>query len=737
MIAAIAAIFAVAAIVGIKTWFDISPVTESLTLDPADIRKVQIRDRNGQPLSVTYQNNWNYHDYALLHEIPKLLQQAFIVTEDKRFYEHGGVDWPARFHAFFQNILAFRGVRGASTITEQVIRILHPRPRTIWSRWVEGFEAANLEKKFSKDKILEFYLNQVPYAAQRRGVVQAARYYFDRDLDTLSTGEMLALAVIVRAPARLDLKLGAERAKGRVLQIAKRLLEAGMISHAELESVNRDDLILNRPATQAQASHFVYYMYNRGISPHHFRGGKLLTTIDSSLQSKVQSIIDNRLKDLQPRRVTNGAVLVVDHERGEVLAWVNSGDFSPDIPGSQIDAIITPRQPGSALKPFLYGLALETGWTAATLIDDSPLVGQVGQGQHFFHNYSHQNYGLLRLRDCLGNSLNIPAVKTIQFVGYKKFLQRLHLLGFNSLKQDAGFYGDGLALGNGEVTLFELVQAYTALARRGAFRPLSLVMDDESAPERKAYTQEVASVITDILSDPKARALEFGNDNLLGFPMHTAVKTGTSTDYCDAWAIGFSHRYVVGVWMGNLDRRPMQGITGSIGPALALRSVFAELNRDEEGSALYLSPHLASVEICQLTGKLATADCPSLHEWFISGHLPADKCAMHSGQTGKDLMTAAEIRNAVRLEQPTPGLMLAMDPRIPDDVEAFPLQLPRRLPVEKIQWIVDGIIVGTTTENIHRFLWPLVRGQHIAQARVWIPGKTEPMETPPVDFIVK
>jgi len=734
---AIAIILVIAALVGFKTWYDIGPIPESLTLDPADIRKIQIRDRKGYPLSVTYQNNWNYHDYALLHEIPKLLQQAFIITEDKRFYQHGGVDWYARMNAIFQNMRAFRGVRGASTITEQVIRIIHPRPRTIWSRWVEGFEAGLMEKRFSKDKILEFYLNQVPYAAQRRGVVQATRYYFDRDLDTLSTGEMLALAVIVRAPAKLDLKPGNNRTKKRVSLVAQRLLKSGMISNAEFESVIRSDLMLNKPATQAQASHFVQYMYNRGISDRYIQNGKLVTTLDSSLQATVQSILDHRLKDIQQRHVTNGAVLVVDHERGEVLAWVNAGAFSPDLPGNQIDAILTPRQPGSTLKPFLYAYALEKGWTAATLIDDSPLVGQVGAGQHAFNNYSHQNYGLLRLRDCLGNSLNIPAIKTIQFIGYKNFLQRLHLLGFNSLKQDAGFYGEGLALGNGEVTLFELVQAYAALAQRGFYRPLSFIINDEAATVQKVYSEEVASIITDILSDPKARQLEFGSGNLLSFPLHTAVKTGTSTDYCDAWAIGFSHRYVVGVWMGNLDRKPMQIITGSTGPALALRSIFAELNRNEEGKALYLSPNLASAEICQLSGKLATEDCPSLIEWFIPGHIPKDKCALHKSKESQNSLSFQEIRNAMHLEQPTPDLQLAMDPRIPNDAQAFPLQLPRHLPIEKTHWLVDGKIAGMTAQNIHRFLWPLVRGNHFAKARIWIKGKDEPMETPVVEFLVK
>ncbi len=723
--------------VALKTWLDLVPQPATLALDPTDIRKVQIRDRHGVPLSVTYQNDFNYHDYALLHEIPRLLQQAFILSEDQRFYRHHGVDWPGRFHAVLQNLRASRGVRGASTISEQVVRIIHPRPRTVWSRWLEGFEAAALERSFSKGAILEFYLNQVPYAARRRGVVQAARYYFDRDLDTLNTAEMLALAVMVRAPGRLDLFQGEGRVGKAVQQLAGRLAAAGLIPDSECQTVLRQ-IELQKPAMPVQASHFVRYIYSREIPRQLLERGRLATTLDASLQGRFQSMLDGRLHDLRSRQVHNGAVLVLDHASGEVLAWVNGGEGS-ERPGSQIDAVLTPRQPGSTLKPFLYAQALEKGWSAATIIDDSPLAGQVGTGQHQFRNYSRQNYGPLRLRDCLGNSLNIPAVRTVHYLGYDSFLQRLRQLGFASLSRDADFYGEGLALGNGEVTLFELVQAYATLARLGVYRPLQTVLGEVGIDQpRRVYGEEDASLIAHILSDPEARRLEFGSGNLLNFPVQTAVKTGTSTDYRDAWAVGFSQRYTVGVWMGNLDRQPMQGVTGSIGSALLLRSVFAELNRSGEGKPLYLSPRLSAVAICQLSGELAQPGCPTKLEWFAPGRAPTVPCSRHGGlAVGTTKAHQKKWDGAVHLEQPTPGLQLAMDPRIPAEMEAFPLQLPKEIAVSRVEWLVDGVVVGTTGSGVHRFLWSLMKGRHQAAARFWGKDGDEPRITETVQFMVK
>lgn len=691
-----------------------------LAPDATQTRKAQVVDRHGEPLSVTYQNPWNMHDIVPLHAIPAFLQEAFLSAEDQRFYRHGGVDWQARMHALAQNLRALRVVRGASTITEQVVRMLHPRPRTLWSRWLEGVEARRLEARFPKMAILEFYLNQVPYARQRRGVQQAARLYFDRDLATLSQSEMLMLAVLVRAPSYLDPRRDPSRIRRPLVQLATRLDAATFLVPGVLRS----------PTLPVQASHFLRYVRQVAPPAAWHQGGLLPTTLDTSLQQRAQALLESRLRTLQARGATAGALLAVDHHTNAVLAWVSAG-------GSQIDTVRTPRQPGSTLKPFLYALALERGWTAATLVHDTPLEQPIGIGLHAYRNYSGQHYGPLRVREALGNSLNVPAIRTIDFVGLQPFLERLHQLGFQSLTQPAHFYGNGLALGNGEVSLFELVQAYATLARQGVFLPLRVGLDEDvpTAP-RRVYSAAVSTLIAHILADPEARQREFGRGNLLRFPVETAVKTGTSSDYRDAWALGFSQRYTVGVWMGNLSQQPMQDITGSLGPALVLRALFAELNRGTETHPLALSPRLSAAPVCRISGQRATPHCPTLHEWFVPGTSPEAFCPLHQ-PAQHAIQEAANKPSQIRLLRPTPGLRLAMDPRIPDTLEAFPFALPKDLPVQRADWRIDSQFAGSTGQHIHHFLWHLTRGAHTVQARVWLENHDTPFDTPPVEFVVK
>jgi penicillin-binding protein 1C len=725
----LAALLAIATIAGLR------PLPDSLAPDTDDVRRVQVRDRRGIPLSVTYENDWNLHEIVPLADIPPLLRQAFIMAEDRRFYEHHGPDWRARLHAAWQNLRAGRGVRGASTISEQAVRMLNPRPRTLWSRWLEGWEARALERRFSKGQILEFYLNQVPYSGRRRGVAQAARAWFDRDLSTLSPTEMLALAVMVRAPARLNPREGGEDLRRRLALLAERMEKAGPLAGLDPAELAAAPLELHSPSLPVSAGHFVRFLRSGAATVARANGGRLDTTIDASLQERVRTILDTRLHDLKGRDVGDGAVLVLDHRSGEILAWVNGGGDDPRVEGSMIDAILTQRQPGSTLKPLLYAAALDAGWSAATLIDDAPISGPVGAGLHAFRNYSRRFYGPLRLRDCLGNSLNTPAVRTIEKIGQQPFLDLLHRLGFSSLDRPAEFYGLGLALGNGEVTLLELSRAYAALAHAGVLRPLSAVLGaaPPTAPQR-VFSAESASLIGDILSDPEARRLEFGRGSVLNLPLQTAVKTGTSTDYCDAWSVGFNHRYVVGVWMGNLDRRPMREVTGAAGPGLVLRSVFAELTRHEEGAPLYLSPRLAALTICRESGGLAGPGCPSLQEWFAPGVRPAP-CSLHHGAPPP--LPAGNAGSRPVLAQPTEGLQIAMDPRIPDQLEFFALELPEGLAPERTVWVVDGVEVGATGAGERRFLWSLWKGEHTALARFWPAAGAAPVETASVGFLVK
>lgn len=691
----------------------VKPTPDTLTELLDDNATPPLLDRTGRPLSVTYQNRWNVHDAAPLHQIPRFLQQAFIAAEDKRFYRHHGIDWRARLHALYQNLVNLRNVRGASTLSEQVIKMLHPRPRTVWSRWLEGWEARELENKVGKQQILWFYLNQVPYAANRRGVIQAARYYFDRDLDTLNQKEVMALAVLVRAPSRLDL-----HKNNRALEKAVQRLAASLLNPDEQARLSQQGFELQRPELDIEASHFVRYVRARLPQTHR----RLQTTLDGNLQTDLQGLLDHRLILLANRRVNNAALLVADHSRSEILAWVIAG-AGQDRPGAKIDSVTTLRQPGSALKPFLYALALEKGWSPATLINDAPLSEAVGAGLHRYQNYSRTFYGPVSLRDALGNSLNIPALRTIQFVGAEHYLAHLHAQGFDGLTRHPNVYGDGLALGNAEVTLLQLVQAYSALAHRGLWRPLRVTSDPLNTGKR-LFSAEAASLIGNILSDPGARRLEFGTASVLNLPQQTAVKTGTSSDFRDSWAVGYNDRYVVGVWMGNLDNTSTDGLTGSTGPGLVLRSVFSKLNRHRESKPLYLSPNLIRQTVCKETGLPPLEDAPciaSREEWFMIPPTPPSAATPQAPST-------------IRLRQPTDGLHLAIDPRLPREKQGFEFLLQGVDDDDRVEWSVDGRRIAIATGA--RYFWPLRRGEHSVSAVIRRDGRLI-RHTESVDFQVK
>ncbi len=725
-------------VVSVATSLALEDLPESLRPVAEGVVRTQVLARGGQPLTRTFENTWNLHDGVALHEVPSLLRQAFVEAEDRRFFEHRGVDWKARCHAALQNLHAGRAVRGASTLTEQVIRMLHPRRRTLWSRWVEGFEARRLEKRFGKGEILEFYLNQVPYARRRRGVVQAARDYFDRDLETLTEAEQLALVVLVRSPSRFDLRRSQAAALRRLRSLSERFHQKGVLDDDTAARIAGNPLELSEPTMDVRAPHFVQFVRSH---PGLEAAVRVRTTLDGSLQTRVRRTLERQIEALSERQVGDGAALVLDHHTDEVLAWVNAGGFDDEAAGSQIDAVLTRRQPGSTLKPFVYALALEKGWTAATLLDDSPFRRPVGRGQHAFRNYSGRFYGPLRLREALGNSLNIPAVRAAAEVTPAALLERLKGLGFESLDKHSEFYGEGLALGNGEVSLFELTSAYATLARGGLYRPARVLEEESASAERRVFDREVSSVVTDILADPEARRLEFSRNGVLTLPVPTAVKTGTSNDYRDAWAMGFSDRYTVGVWMGNLDLVEMLGVSGSAGPAVVLRAIFAELARAGEPGPLFLSPKLSRSTICSVSGRVPVPGCPTTAEWFRPGLAPRTSCAIHGSKQleSNRVAEASPVSRSARawLTQPSPGLNLARDPRIPDDDEAFPFEIAGEIRIARIDWLVNGQEVGSTGPGERRFLWPLAEGRHEARARIWTVADSAPLVTEPVAFYVK
>jgi penicillin-binding protein 1C len=678
--------------------------TPQITLRDANTGgRFAVLDRQGQPLGVSYQNQFNVTDTRALHDVPETLRHAIVTAEDRRFFAHGGVDWRARASALWQNLRAGRSLRGASTITEQVVRILHPRPRNLWSRWIEGFEAMLLERHASKGEILAFYLNQVPYAANRRGVAQAARYYFNRDLQTLTRKEMLALAIFPRAPSALDPRKKPEAINARVQYLATAMEDRRELSPGEASRMQSQVLALEDASPLLNTGHFITYI--RETIPYRLsEHGTLQTSLDGALQQQVQTLLDERVKSLQRKNVHNGAALVVDHRSGEILAWVVAGAAAKNqAPGSAIDAVRTPRQPGSSMKPFLYALALDSGWSPATELDDAPMAEAIGTGLHDFHNYSHTFYGKISLREALGNSLNIPALETIGFVTPERYLDKLHGLGFASLTRPAAFYKDGLALGNGEVTLLEMVRGFSVLANRGVLRPLSpLTQTSFDRESKRVFSGEAASLIGNILSDPFARRREFGAGSVLNLPTQTAVKTGTSTDYRDAWVLGYNARYTVGVWLGNLDQMPMDGVTGSTGPALVLRSIFAQLEETQHSRPLWLSPRLQRRDICSDQSAAGSGTCFSRTEYFMPD-TPTVRRRQVPRVTGLDVV------------RPSEGLQLAYDPRVPKDIQAFEFVASGHSPESQVEWVLNGKLVATTANG--RFLWPVVRGSYTLLAQ--------------------
>lgn len=716
------------ALIALKTVADLQSFPDHPSALIGSPRRELVVDRRGLRLSSSFDNEWNHFEQLRLEEVPDTLVRAFVTAEDRRFYEHAGVDWSARLSAILSAIRSGRLFRGASTITEQVVRILHERPRTFWSRWVETWEAYALERKWEKNTILEFYINQVPYASRRRGVLQASRLYFRRDFSTLNPAELLSLAVLVRSPSQLDPRKNPERLKKRVSQLAQALgsIPLGETTLASLGAQGSEAERNISLEVEVSAPQFIRFARERqkilNASYGSIAPATLATTLDSELQVFAQRVLDDQIQKLKAKQVRHGALLIADHQSGEILAWVTSGD-------TDYDTVRVPRQPGSAIKPFVYGLALEKGWTAATLINDEPLFTAVGRGIHPIRNYSRTHYGPVTLREALGNSLNIPAIKAVKFVTPEALLALLKRAGFSSLHQTADHYGEGLALGSAEVSLFELVQAYAMLAEQGRFRPLKGLRNEVVDLGEAVFEPEIATLLTNILSDPKARLLEFGRHSILNFQIPTAVKTGTATDFRDAWAVGYNSRFIAGVWMGHLDRLPTDGNTGAKAPALILRSVMSFLAKREDSflNALPLSSSLVAREICRMDGRIILAStsregCAPYTEYFLQG-------------TEGNIQAPPPVEPShPRIAHPVAGMEVAWDPRVPKHSQALELRLENEGEAQDIEWVVDGKRFARTRKG--SVLWPVERGPHRIHARVFR-GDGAPLATEEIKFKVK
>jgi len=709
--------------VAFATWRALLPLPEVLGQDPSldaiDLAPVTAMD--GTPLTISFRGRYNQAAVRDLSAIPSLLRKAFVMAEDQRFWRHSGIDWAARLAALWGNLWAGRNKRGASTIAEQAVRIIHPRPRTYWSHWVAGFDAQRLVQRFGRAQVLAFYLNQVPYAAQRRGVVQAAPYYFGRDLGALNAAQQLALAVLVRSPEGYDPRQHPTRLRQAVNTLAKRLLDAGDIHADQYRAIQHAALQPKQRPLAVDAGPFVIQA-RRQAREYGFTGQALRTTLDAELQQAVQQRLRAQQQALASANVRNAAALVVDNSSGGVLAWAVAPAGDP----YDIDPVVTPRQPGSTLKPFVYGLALaELGWQADRVLMDTPLSERVQEGIHHYRNYSGKHYGPVSVRYALGNSLNIPAVRVAQAVGVRKIVTLFRALGFQDFTQSMDHYGAAIVLGDGAVSLFDLVQGYASLARRGNFLPLTLLADTIQPEPPAVMPGAVTSLVADILSDPEARAAEFGHDSLLNLPSPTAMKTGTSSDYHDSWTVGFDDQYTVGVWMGRLDGGVTQKITGAHGAAPVVRQIFKVLRQQAPYAGLWLSPELQSFPSCQ---RLGPPPCIERQEW----RLPEQSSSPKTTRTN-----AAHAVKIPRIKQPLANEQLAIDPRTPRSAQTYRFRLETAgHDIRKVVWRLNDQPLSGRPEEDFSQRWRIQPGQHQLRASVWVAERDAPYELGPVPFSV-
>jgi penicillin-binding protein 1C len=644
-----------AAIVAWVAW----PLPDTLR-SPQPVSSVALLDRNGMPLRTTRSQEGARGGWLSIAHIDPDIVGAFVAAEDQRFYRHRGIDARALARAVRDNIHARRVVSGASTITMQTARLLRGSGRSWTGKMAQALWALRLERHLEKNEILERYLNLVPLGQGTIGVAAAAALYFDASATDLSIGQAALLAGFARSPARDNAIASAARAGARRQLVLERMRAAGYVADASVALASAEPVLPAHGATRFLAPHFTTRVLGRMDAA---ATGVHRTTLDLDLQLALEAEVRHTVALLKDRAAAHAALVVLDNSSGDVLAWIGSPDFFADDAG-QVDMVVSRRQPGSTLKPFLYGLAFDRGFTAASVLPDVPRTYATAGGPYAPQNYDRRFRGPVRVREALASSYNVPAVELAERVGTGALLRILQEAGFTSLSHSAEHYGLGLALGNGDVSLIELANAYRGIANGGVWRPYRLLAG--AAPtdgERRFMSRTSAALVLDILSDPLARLPGFGAETPLEFPFRTAAKTGTSRHYSDNWAVATTSRFTIAVWAGNFNGRPMQRVSGISGAGPLLHRVVLETAR-RYAPGTVVDPERAGLmpsAVCMLSGMRATTDCPSMIEWFAPGTepsepdtwqvagrttLPHEYAEWSAGRPGAAVLTAAAVRGS-------------------------------------------------------------------------------------------
>jgi penicillin-binding protein 1C len=615
--------------------------------------------------------------WTALGAIAPALIETVIAAEDHRFRSHSGVDWLA-VAGVLRDGASGRHLRGASTIPMQLAALLEPSgvsgqaARRITRKWRQMCAAWWLDRHWSKDEMLEAYLNLASFRGELVGVTTAARGLFDREPHGLNAAQSAVLAALLPAP-----NTSPERVADRACRLAglARVDASCDQIHATAAAA------LARPPRVRAHTELALHVATQLLGGA--ADARVATTLDASLQRSVRDILQRQVLSLAERNVRDAAALVADNASGEVLAYV--GGIGPLASAPWVDGVRSPRQAGSSLKPFLYARALDRRLvTAATRLHDAPLEIGTPFGSYRPENYDRAFRGRVPVRTALAASLNVPAVRLLQLVGVEDLVAALDLLGFSGLR-DEDHYGASLALGSADVSLWELAGAWRSLARGGLYTPLRLQPAASNAEPRRVFAAEAAFITLDILADRASRAPAFGFESPLASRVWSAAKTGTSQDMRDNWCVGTTSRFTVAVWIGNASGAPMWDVSGVDGAAPAWLEIVHTLHRDEPSD-----PPAPPSGVIRADG-----------EWFLAGTEPPDLVPLAAASVVDEPIVAA------RIVAPQQGAVIALDPDIPDSRERVWLEASP--PDARLVLRLDGKVLGAGADPV---LWAPQRGEH-------------------------
>ncbi|MBI2601231.1 PBP1A family penicillin-binding protein [Candidatus Daviesbacteria bacterium] len=623
-------------------------------------KATKIFDKDGELLYDIYQDE--NRTPIKLDEIPDYVTEATIAIEDKDFYKHPGFSIVGIARASFDSLLNRRIEGGGSTLTQQLVKnALLSGERTLTRKLKEFILAIQVERAYSKDQILEMYLNEIAYGGTAYGIEAAANLYFGKSAKDLNLAEAALLAGLPQRPSVYS-PYGTKPELSRVRQkeVLRRMAEDGYISHAQADEAAKQDLSYRTSQSEQgfKAPHFVLYVKQKLIEQFGDKlveqgGLRVTTTLDFKLQEKVQEIVKEEIEKIKSNKVGNGAAVVMDAKTGQILAMVGSKDYFGESEPEEcveglscvfepnVNAAISLRQPGSATKPITYAKSFEKGYTANSTILDvkTEFPGGADNPNYIPVNYDGQYHGPVQVRYALGNSYNIPAVKMLALVGVKDVMDLAYRMGVSSWEpstENVNSVGLSLTLGGRELRLLDLVSAYSVFASKGEQHdPISILkvtdhtgkvlFEYKPTEGRKVLDSGIAYIISDILSDNGARTAAFGSNSILNIPGKTvAVKTGTTDEKRDNWTVGYTPSIVVGVWVGNNDNTPLDPkiASGVTGASPIWNKVIREAIKDKPNESFEKPSHVAQVEVDGLMPGKPHGGSPTRKEYFIGGTEP-------------------------------------------------------------------------------------------------------------------